>query len=129
MRRHSVSTSPSFALRSRLLALLLVMTGLGFCSTTASALEIVNFDIFDEGNERWSIAGVVDVDQETGEQAEITFGGALSGTGLTATTDYFGNFVAIFGVPYGSTITLTATTASETSEVEEFIIFDPANEP
>jgi len=103
------------------------MTGLGFYSTTASALEIVNFDVFDEGGETWVFVGDVNVNQEFGEIAEITFGGVLSGT--STTTDYYGHFSILVEAPYGSMTSLTASTATETTATSSWQFFDPAGEP
>lgn len=127
MRARYTPTHRANNIFGRLLVTALIVTVLGMSTQAASALEFVQYDIFEEGYEQWSIVGVVDVNQEESEIAEITFGGAIDGE--TTTTDHFGKFILNFAAPYGSLISFTAVTPTEQSETEETQLFDPAGEP
>ncbi|MBC8352554.1 MAG: hypothetical protein H8E66_11230 [Planctomycetes bacterium] len=118
MRTHFIPTRTTGNSILRYLALALAILGLGLVPQVASALEITDYTIDDNGGSgTWTIYGQVDVNEEENEIADIDFGGVIFG--LSTTTDYDGTFEFDFDAVAGDTITFTASTTTATSETIE----------
>ena len=127
MRAHNRQNWNLNAISLRIFAATLALVCLGLTPQVASALEFTTYDVTQEGYGLWSISGHIDVNQEEGETAEISFGGAIAGD--TTYTDIFGNFEHVFAAPYGAPVSFTASAPSGNSDTIDWILFDPSGEP